>query len=236
MLGSLLLTVSTTVSNVPTINEEMDSKLTFTANTMQVVEELTGKELNLNVPVFAPLSDLTHLRLTSLYGWREHPILHTRLFHYGMDMVSSDRKVVATGYGVVRRTRRSRFGYGNYIIIDHLNGFSTRYAHLAKMLVHVGDTVQPKQLIAYYGTSGLSTGPHLHYEVAYNGMYLDPSFISGHKYSYLAYLKNSKDLLVTGYTKSIENGKDRDNNKEVRPQYYLAFQRKNRIKNHRTRR
>lgn len=65
-------------------------------------------------------------------------------------------------------------GYGNYIVIDHKNGYETAYAHCDEMLVSEGETVLPNQLIAYMGSTGNSTGPHLHFEVKYCGEFCDP--------------------------------------------------------------
>ena len=84
--------------------------------------------------------------------------------------------IYATGDGVVEYVERSRarYGYGTQILIDHGYGYKTRYAHLNKLLVEPGDTITRGQLIAEMGNTGVSTSPHLHYEVIYNRSHVNP--------------------------------------------------------------
>ena len=95
--------------------------------------------------------------------------------HKGMDFAGQmDSDVVATAAGVVTWAGK-RYGYGNLIEINHGNGYSTRYGHCHKVLVKVGDTVKPGQKIALMGSTGRSTGPHVHYEVLKNGRQINPA-------------------------------------------------------------
>ncbi|MDS3859229.1 peptidoglycan DD-metalloendopeptidase family protein [Thermosynechococcaceae cyanobacterium BACA0444] len=122
----------------------------------------------LSYPIRAPI--------TSTFGWRIHPILGTQRFHNGLDFgaptgtpiqaAERGRVIYAGWYG----------GYGNAVIVDHGNGATTLYAHASRLVVAEGDVVQRGQVLALVGSTGLSTGPHLHFEVRINGEPQDPSY------------------------------------------------------------
>ncbi len=114
--------------------------------------------------------------VTSKFGWRQHPILKKKEFHSGLDMKAKmNTKVYAPADGVVEYARKhKKSGYGNLIIISHNYGFKTLYGHLNKVKVKTGDIVKKGDLIAQTGNTGLSSGPHLHYEVKYINMPLEP--------------------------------------------------------------
>lgn len=113
-------------------------------------------------------------RYTSMYGYRTHPITGKRSFHSGIDIAnSSGTAIVASDSGTV--TRASYYGaYGNTIVINHGNGYSTQYSHLSSYNVSVGDTVTQGQRIGSMGNTGWSTGPHLHFEIWKNGSHQNP--------------------------------------------------------------
>lgn len=113
--------------------------------------------------------------LSSAYGRRPDPINKKRwAFHKGIDMAGWwDTPIVATGDGTVTYSGRNG-GYGNFISIDHGNGFKTRYGHIAKLKVKKGQKVTLGQEIALMGSTGRSTGPHLHYEVIFDGKTINP--------------------------------------------------------------
>lgn len=114
------------------------------------------------------------IRITSPFGWRYHPILRVKKYHNGEDIaVPSGTPVRAADSGVVVVSGWEG-GYGNYIAIDHGNGISTGYGHNSRLLVRQGDKVIKGQVIAYSGSTGLSTGPHVHFEVRRNGIPIDP--------------------------------------------------------------
>ena len=124
------------------------------------------------LPSGSPLADDTYI--SSGYGIRLHPVHGTRQFHHGLDMpLRIGDAVVATAPGTVIFNGR-KGGYGKVIIVEHGYGFSTAYGHLDKALVAKGDIVAKGQQIAKGGNSGISTGPHLHYEVRYLGKPLNP--------------------------------------------------------------
>jgi len=109
------------------------------------------------------------------FGMRLHPILHIRRMHEGLDFIADvGTPVYATGNGVVSFVGH-RGGYGLTIELDHGFGFRTIYAHLSKVLVKEGQKIVRGGLIAKTGDSGLSTGPHLHYEVEHNGVKENPA-------------------------------------------------------------
>ena len=115
--------------------------------------------------------------LTSYYGWRTHPIFGTRTYHDGYDIAASTgTPVKAAGSGVV--TMASEYGgYGNCLQIYIGNGYTTLYGHLSGFAVSKGDKVKKGQTVAYVGSTGWSTGPHLHYGLIKNGSFVDPKSI-----------------------------------------------------------
>lgn len=119
-------------------------------------------------------------RLSSSYGRRKHPILGYRKLHAGVDFAAPrGTPILAAGSGTVERA--NRYGsYGNYIRIRHTDGYKTAYAHLNGFArgVKSGAYVKQDQVIGYVGTTGRSTGPHLHYEVHHNGQKINPRRLS----------------------------------------------------------
>lgn len=115
--------------------------------------------------------------LTSYYGWRTHPIFGTRTYHDGYDIAASTgTPVYAAGSGVV--TMASVYGgYGNCLQIYIGNGYTTLYGHLSGFAVSNGEYVEKGQVVAYVGSTGWSTGPHLHYGLIKNGSFVDPKSI-----------------------------------------------------------
>lgn len=112
--------------------------------------------------------------ITSPFGWRTHPIFGTERFHSGIDIGADyGDSVVAADSGVVVSSGWLG-GYGNVIIIEHGNGISTLYAHNSELVVEEGARVSKGQLISRVGSTGYSTGPHLHFEVRENGSPVSP--------------------------------------------------------------
>lgn len=115
-----------------------------------------------------------HDRVSSPFGWRIHPILKIRKFHAGIDIAApSGATIVAAGSGTVIYAG-PRGGYGNCTMIDHGNGVVSVYAHQSRIGVSVGSHVTAGQAIGAVGSTGLSTGPHLHFEVRVNGDPVNP--------------------------------------------------------------
>lgn len=112
--------------------------------------------------------------ITSTFGVRTDPFTGEQTFHKGVDLAGSEGEpVVATAAGVVTWAGE-RGGYGNMVEIDHGNGLVTRYGHNERVVVKVGQTVRRGQEIALLGSTGRSTGPHVHFEVLVNGHQVDP--------------------------------------------------------------
>ena len=112
--------------------------------------------------------------LSSYFGVRKDPFTNLPAMHNGLDFAGEEgAEVVATGAGVVTWAD-TRYGYGNLIEVDHGDGVVTRYGHNKTILVSVGDLVSKGQKIAEMGSTGRSTGPHVHYEVLKRGKQIDP--------------------------------------------------------------
>lgn len=118
--------------------------------------------------------------ISSYYGRRSDPFTGRQAFHRGIDFAGPPgTQVLTVAHGVVTWVG-DRAGYGRTVEINHGNGYVTRYGHNAKILVKVGDTVKKGQPIALTGSTGRSTGPHLHFEVLKNNVAIDPlSFVNG---------------------------------------------------------
>lgn len=112
--------------------------------------------------------------ITSSFGWRIHPILKYKKYHTGVDIgASSGQSILAAGSGTVIKAAVYG-GYGNCVMIDHGGGIVTLYGHASRLLVSQGQVVAAGQKIALVGSTGNSTGPHLHFEVRVNGDYVNP--------------------------------------------------------------
>lgn len=111
---------------------------------------------------------------SSSYGWRIDPFNGSKAFHEGLDFTANTGTLIrAAADGIVSATDGGG-AYGNLVKIEHGSGLETRYAHTSKMLVKVGERVTKGQVVAEVGSTGRSTGPHLHYEIRLNGASLDP--------------------------------------------------------------
>ena len=125
-------------------------------------------------PAVQPIENKDLTRTASSYGWRMHPIYRTMRFHEGMDFTAPiGTPVIATGDGEVIATETTG-GQGLKIVIDHGHGYKTVYAHLNGFAVKPGNKVKRGQVIGKVGNSGMSTAPHLHYEVHKNGKPVNP--------------------------------------------------------------
>ena len=146
------------------------------------------------IPSIYPVNP-KNVQITSPFGARFHPIRQTIVFHEGIDLAGpAGQPVYATGDGVVESTEVNFSGYGNVIVIDHGFGYKTRYAHLKEIKVTQGQVVIRGDRIGTLGSSGLSTGPHLHYEVIYRGTQINP-------WNFL-----NPDVSPEEYNKMVRNG------------------------------
>ena len=169
----------------PFINDELSEKdITLAINTLmekiEIREDLYNKMeammlkqsvLKNTLPSLYPV-DVPYR--SSSYGWRHDPILGIRAFHSGLDFsAATGEPIKATASGIVTASGIAP-DYGKFIKIKHGDGLETRYAHASKLLVKEGDIVSKEQIIALVGSTGRSTGPHLHYEIRLRGQSLDP--------------------------------------------------------------
>ncbi|WP_343699091.1 peptidoglycan DD-metalloendopeptidase family protein [Caulobacter sp.] len=152
------------------VDEDFASRIQRAANDMSDMRQLGAATKKL--PLYRPTSNPA---LSSSYGVRFDPFTRRPAFHSGLDFPGAFyTPIMATAPGVVSFTG-VRSGYGNTVEIDHGNGFKTRYAHLATIGVRVGQRVAIGNRIAAMGSTGRSTGPHLHYEVWVNGKAQNPN-------------------------------------------------------------
>lgn len=115
--------------------------------------------------------------ITSVYGSRMDPIAFGTEFHEGIDIaVEFGTPIYASGAGTVEQAGRNG-GYGNYIRINHGNGYQTAYGHMSALVAREGQQIAKGEIIGFAGSTGYSTGPHLHFEVLSEGMNIDPYFV-----------------------------------------------------------
>jgi murein DD-endopeptidase MepM/ murein hydrolase activator NlpD len=143
----------------------------------EIVELAKNKEKWLkSMPAIIPVLIKDKFKITSYFGIRFDPVYRNiKKMHEGIDFSCAiGTNVRTTGDGVVKEANFSNRGYGNEIIIDHGFGYTTRYAHLSKILIKPGQKVTRGEIIGKVGTTGKSVGPHLHYEVRKNDRAIDP--------------------------------------------------------------
>lgn len=141
----------------------------------ELVDMAQNQEVRMeNIPAIQPVLNQDLTRVASGYGWRIDPVYHTPRFHKGMDFTApTGTDIYATGNGKVIFAGW-RQGYGNCIVIDHGYDYNSLYGHLHSIHVRVGASVKRGDIIGLVGSTGKSTGPHLHYEVHYKGAAVDP--------------------------------------------------------------
>ncbi len=127
------------------------------------------------IPAIQPVRNSDLKRAVSGFGYRIDPIYKTTHLHTGIDFTADKgTEVYVTGDGYVEAIENNHWGYGKSIVINHGFGYQTRYAHLSAFKVRVGQKVKRGELIGLIGSTGKSTGPHLHYEVVKDGNKVDP--------------------------------------------------------------
>lgn len=145
------------------------------------------------IPAIQPISNKELIALASGFGLRIHPVYKVKKMHTGIDFAAPiGTPIYATADGSVDKVNVSFSGYGKMVEIDHGFGYRTRYAHMHGFTVREGQHIKRGELIGYVGNTGLSTAPHLHYEVFINGGHVNPVY----------YFFN--DLNATDYEKVIE--------------------------------
>ncbi len=164
------------------LNQELDKlnkefKLQSSSFDQLLAMAKNKKDYLSRIPAIQPVANKNLDRIGSGFGYRTDPFYRTQRFHAGIDFTAPRGvEVYATADGVVESVTSEIWGYGQHIIINHGNGFKTLYGHLSKFKVKRGQKVTRGQLIGLIGSTGKSTGPHLHYEVHKNGEKLNPAF------------------------------------------------------------
>ena len=163
---NILASMEQTLSTIASELQSQENKL----HTLDVM--LTNR--NLRAEVYPRGRPIEKGWISSHFGKRADPFTGKQEFHRGVDFAGKHySNVVAVAGGVVTEAD-DRYGYGNLVEIDHGNGYVTRYGHNEKMTVEIGQTVKKGQVIAKMGSTGRSTGPHVHFEVLKNGARVDP--------------------------------------------------------------
>ena len=167
-VSSSLQEIETLIGLKPSQGTTLQQRVDFT--------KLTSENIATILQFIPNGSPIEYKGITSKYGWRTHPTLHKREFHPGSDMrAKRGTKVYATADGIIEYAGYHKTsGYGRLIIIDNNYGFKTYFGHLYKIKIKAGQYVKKGELIALSGNSGLSNGPHLHYEVRFIHRPLNP--------------------------------------------------------------
>jgi murein DD-endopeptidase MepM/ murein hydrolase activator NlpD len=167
--GGPLLPARTSAVDLGALNDQLariQTQITMVANAAaQQSFEL------MRLPTRPPIAGA---ELTSTFGNRADPFAHTHAFHAGIDLAAPRGTPIASAAGGIVAFAGFRRDYGWVVEIDHGNGLSTRYAHASELLVRAGEVVAPGDRIAMVGSTGRSTGPHLHFEVLRAGDHVDP--------------------------------------------------------------
>ena len=128
-------------------------------------------------PAIQPVSNKNLSRVASGFGYRVDPVYKTVKFHGGLDFAAPQgTPIYATAAGVVKVAGNLGNGYGNHVVVNHGYGYETLYGHMFRVNVRPGRPVKRGEIIGYVGSTGKSTGPHVHYEVHKNGRPLDPVY------------------------------------------------------------
>lgn len=138
---------------------------------------LRKSDMMASIPAIQPVKNKQLKRVASGFGRRIDPYYKKLKFHYGVDFSApKGTPIYATGNGTVSKTKRSRRGFGNHIVINHGYGYESLYAHMTKYTVRKGQKVKRGDIIGYVGSTGKSTAPHLHYEVHKDGKKINPVY------------------------------------------------------------
>jgi murein DD-endopeptidase MepM/ murein hydrolase activator NlpD len=159
--------------------EKISNRVQIQSTSLESVyeEAISNQHFLACKPSINPISSADPYWQTSSYGYRIDPFTHKRAPHFGIDLAGPHGlDVHCTGEGTVKHTGFSRYGYGNEVVVDHGFGYVTRYAHLQDILVEKGQKLKRGQVLGTLGSSGRSTGPHLHYEVQKDGRTVNPMY------------------------------------------------------------
>jgi murein DD-endopeptidase MepM/ murein hydrolase activator NlpD len=171
-------------------NNELVSSIIHTLNTLgsrvkvqntsytEIDELIKNKEQLLShTPAIQPVSNKELSRIASGFGYRIDPVYKTVKMHAGLDFAAPQgTPIYATADGTIKISGNTGNGYGNHVVINHGYGYETLYGHMVRVKAGNGQTVKRGEIIGWVGSTGKSTGPHLHYEVHKNGNKIDPVY------------------------------------------------------------
>jgi murein DD-endopeptidase MepM/ murein hydrolase activator NlpD len=157
-----------------------------------------------SIPAIQPVSNKQLNRIASGFGMRIDPVYGTPKMHKGLDFTAPQgTPIYATGDGVVIVAGASDGGYGNHVVINHGYGYQTLYGHMVRIKARKGQRIKRGEVIGWVGSTGKSTGPHCHYEVAINGHEVDPVYFFYNDLDAEQYDRLLK-LAATGSAKSFD--------------------------------
>lgn len=168
LYADIVKTVSTLAKQVAFQNKSYDDITGFIRN----------KEVLLAcTPAIQPVSNKDLNRIASGFGYRIDPVYKTVKMHQGLDFAAPQgTPIYATANGTVKLAGNTGNGYGNHVVINHGYGYETLYGHMYKVKATVGQRIKRGEIIGYVGSTGKSTGPHVHYEVHKNAKRIDPAY------------------------------------------------------------
>lgn len=157
--------------------DKLKRKVYIELKSQDELKSLAEKKVKLfaAIPAIQPISNKQLVALASGFGVRIHPIYKVKKMHTGIDFAAPiGTPIYATADGKVEEVSVKFSGYGKMVVIDHGFGYKTRYAHMHDFAVRTGQNIKRGELIGYVGDTGISTAPHLHYEVMLNGVLINP--------------------------------------------------------------
>ena len=182
------------VKNVSQRIDKISSRVLIQSSSLENVyeEAVTNQRFLACKPSINPISSADPCWMTSSYGYRNDPFTGKRTAHHGIDLAGPyGLGVHVTGDGIVVSAHFSRHGYGKEVVVDHGFGYTSKYAHLQDFAVVIGQELKRGEVLGTLGSTGRSTGPHLHYEVRKNNRTVNPMYffyenLSPKEYSLLA--------------------------------------------------
>jgi len=159
--------------------DNLDNRMAVQKKSYGEIEQMIKdkEKLLAATPAIQPISNKDLNRIASGFGYRIDPVYKTVKMHAGLDFAAPQgTPIYATADGVVKLAGNTGNGYGNYVVINHGYGYETLYGHQYRVKVKPGQRVKRGEQIGWVGSTGKSTGPHVHYEVHKNGQHIDPIY------------------------------------------------------------
>ena len=164
---------------VAAVLDNLDNRMAVQKKSYEEIEQMikNKEKLLAATPAIQPVSNKDLSRIASGFGYRIDPVYKTVKMHAGLDFAAPQgTPIYATADGVVKLAGNTGNGYGNYVVINHGYGYETLYGHQYRVKVKPGERVKRGEQIGWVGSTGKSTGPHVHYEVHKNGQHIDPIY------------------------------------------------------------